>query len=140
MAVPVQKMLRWRLLFSRMQEQLPVPGRGVCSRHLSLPFIRAKDAVCMNLAYASCQWNLEQNLIYLIFYFGDKEQHQDSSNDYSLVMILHSRAGLVNWLSRTAATRIWVANMDMKTWANIENCGTRCYASQDRQRSPSPLN
>ena len=37
-------------------------------------------------------------------------------------MILHSSAGLVNWLSKTTATRIWVANADMKTWGNINNC------------------
>ena len=57
--VPVQKTLRWRLLFSRMREQ--PPGQGLCSRHLLLPFVRAKIAVCMPLAYASCPWNLEQN-------------------------------------------------------------------------------
>ena len=50
--VPVQKMLRWQLLFSRMREQ--PPGQSLCSRHLLLPFARAKIAVCMRLAYASC--------------------------------------------------------------------------------------
>ena len=57
--VPVQKMLRWRLLFSRMREQSL--GQGLCSCYLLLPVIRAKIAVFMRLAYASCPWNSEQN-------------------------------------------------------------------------------
>ena len=53
--VPVQKMLRWRLLFSRMRGQ--PSGQGLCSCHLLLPVVRAQNAVCMRLAYAPCPWN-----------------------------------------------------------------------------------
>ena len=38
--VPVQKMLRWPLPFSRMREQ--PSGQGLCSYHLLLPVVRAK--------------------------------------------------------------------------------------------------
>ena len=75
-----------------------------------------KNTVYLGLTYGLCTWNLIQNLIYLN-YFGDKKQGEESSDDYCyLVMILHSSTGLVNWLSRTTATRIWVANTDRKTW------------------------
>ena len=107
-AVPVQKMLDWQLLSSRMRGQLP--GQCLCSSHLVLPFVRAKIAVCMRLACTSSPWSVGQNYIYLNYYFGN------SANDYSLVKKLHSSSILVNWLSRTIATRIWVANADMKTW------------------------
>ena len=97
-------------------------GAGLVLASLTPALCQAKTAVCMRLVYVSCPWDLEQNEIYLNYYFGDKEQRQDSSNDYPLVMILHSSVGLVTWLSRTTATRIWVANADMKTWGNIKSC------------------
>ena len=71
---------------------------------------RRTTAVYFGSTYGLCPWNLIQNLIYLNYY-GDKKQGEESSDDYChLVMILHSSTGLVNWLSRTTATRIWVAN------------------------------
>ena len=124
-------MLRWRLLFSRMREQ--PPGQGLCSCHLLLPVVRAKNAVCMRLAYASCPWNLEQKLnLSELLLWGQRVMSGQLERLYSLVMILHSSAGL---LSKTTATRIWVANAGMKTWGN----STRRYASQDHQRSPLAL-
>ena len=124
-AVPVQKMLRRRLLFSRMRERSPGQGLKLCLLTLVLlPFVREKSAVCMHLAHAWCDCPWNKNLINLN-YFGDKKEREENSNDYSLVMILHSSAGLVNWLSRTTATSIWVGkvpNAEMKTWGNIKSC------------------
>ena len=47
-------------------------------------------------------------------YFVD-EKREESSSDYSLVMILHSSTGLENWLTRSTAIRIRVVNTDMNT-------------------------
>ena len=96
-------------LFSRMREQSP--AQGLCSLSMVLlSAVRGKNAVYLGLTYGLCPWNLIQNLIYLN-YFGDKKQGEESLDDYrNLVMILHSSTGLVYWLSRTTATRIWVAN------------------------------
>ena len=48
-AVPVQKILHWRLLFSRMREQSPV--QGLCLRHVLVSFLRGILAGCMHLTF-----------------------------------------------------------------------------------------
>ena len=109
-----------------MQDARTITGTRLVLTYASTPALCQRKK-CHLLGSGVCvvPWNMELNETYLN-YFGNKEHREESSNDYSLVIILHA---FVNWLSRTTATRIWVVNADMKTWGNIKSLAAEDFHS-----------